>query len=293
MSKIRHLRALQAFDSAAAYQNLSRAADALSVTQGAVSRQIKQLEDYLGIALFRRTSNGVVKTAAGERLHLLTGEVFARLENGLAEFIEPKDTRSLTISLTSSLATKWLVSRLPMFRSQYPLVEIFLDTSDELIDFETSEVDAALRFTIPQADGLFWEQITTEALVVVASPNLIKNMSQPLTAEEICQLPILADDFDNKWPEWLNIIGHKVVDDYLKPDIRFKDSTVMISAVINGQGIALARELLVADDLAMGLLVRLDEIQVPLKRTLSFVCRRRDKVSPNLIKLRKWLATIQ
>ncbi|TQV87019.1 LysR substrate-binding domain-containing protein [Aliikangiella coralliicola] len=293
MSKIRHLRALQAFDSAATHRSLSRAAEELSVTQGAVSRQIKQLEEYLGVKLFKRTSTGVEKTLAGDKLHLMTGQAFTLLEKGLIEFVQPKTNKSLTISLTSSLATKWLVPRLSSFRAQNPQVEIFLDTSDELIDFDISEVDAALRFAIPENNGLFWEQLTAESLIVVASPNLVTDKTLPLTPKEICQLPILVDDFDDRWLDWLAIVGHDVSGNYLKPDMRFKDSTVMISAVINGQGIALARELLVADDLAEGLLVRLDDVQVPLDRSLNFVCRQRDKASPNLVKLRKWLMAIQ
>ena len=292
MGQIRHLRALQAFDSAATYLNLSRAAEALSVTQGAISRQIKQLEEYLGATLFRRTSNGVTKTEAGERLHAMTRQAFTALEIGVNEVRQSPDRQSLTISLPASLATKWLVPRLPMFRSQHPRLEIFLDTSDNLVDFASSDVDAALRFAKPQADGLFREQIASETLIVVASPRLVGSVARPMLPDKICRLPILSDDFDPRWPEWADMVGKEVDEICLKPDIRFKDSAVMISAAIDGQGVALARKLLVGDDLTAGRLVRLDDTEILLGRCLSFVCRQRDKDRPNLRKLREWLHTL-
>ncbi len=292
MSQIRHLRALQAFNTAATFQNLSHAAGALSVTQGAVSRQIKQLEEHLGVTLFRRTSNGVVKTETGERLHIVTQQAFGVLELGLGEIRQPPNKRSLTISMASALAIKWLVPRLPMFRSQHPRLEIFLDTSDNIVDLSDSDVDVALRFTKPQSDDLFREVIVAEALIVVASPRLVEGIARPMPAEDICRLPILSDNFDPQWPKWAEAAGQQMADSSLKPGIRFKDSAVMLSAAIDGQGVALARKLLVADDLAAGRLVQLDETEIPLERSLSFVCRQRDKDHPNLRKLRNWLHTL-
>ena len=292
MSQIRHLRALHAFDETAKYGNISRAAEALSVTHGAVSRQIKQLEEYLGSTLFQRTANGVVKTEAGERLHRVTGQVFPLLDAGLREIKHPGDKRSITISLASSLATKWLVSRLPMFRFKHPELEIFLDTSDEIIDFANSEVDAALRFAAPRSDGHYWEWIADETLIVVASPELVKEFSKPMLPEEICKLPILSDNFDPKWLEWAKRAG-LTGEECLSPDIRFNDSAVMILAAIDRQGVALVRKLLVNDDLETGRLVRLDDVELPLDRSLNFVCRMRDKDRPNTRKLRTWLNSLK
>lgn len=291
MTQIRHLRALQAFDEAANRENLSRAADALLVTHGAVSRQIKQLEEYLGVTLFQRTASGVTKTEAGERLHALTRQVFPVLNAGLRDIRQPRNKRSITISLASSLATKWLVSRLPMFRKKHPELEIFLDTSDDVIDFADSDVDAALRFAKPRSDGLFWEHIAEETLVVVASPQLATGFKRPMSPTEICELPILSDTFDPRWNQWAERAGIADVGQ-LKPDIQFSDSAVMILAAIDRQGVALARKLLVSDDLQAGRLVRLDGVEIPLDRSLNLVCRTRDKDRPNLQKLRAWLHSL-
>ena len=116
MKPIRHLRALQAFDAAATTSNLSKAAKILGVTHGAVSRQIKQLEQYVGLSLFDRNPSGVTKTSAGNQLHVATSQSFSILEAGLQNIGPARDHRSVTISVSMSLVIKWLVPRLPEFR---------------------------------------------------------------------------------------------------------------------------------------------------------------------------------
>ena len=172
MKPIRHLRALQAFDIAATTSNLSKAAEFLGVTHGAVSRQIKQLEQYLGRSLFYRRQNGVEKTSAGNQLHLATRQAFTALETGFNNIAQSADQPSVTISLSMSLAIKWLVPRLPEFRKQFPAVAVYLDTNDDVVDLKSSPVDIALRFGDPDRGDLHYELLTREELVVVASPKL-------------------------------------------------------------------------------------------------------------------------
>ena len=105
MSDIRHLRALQAFDAAATHSNLSRAAEALGVTHGAVSRQIKQLESYLGVPLLRRRPDGVEKTAAGDRLHRATREAFSALQLGVRSVKRARERREVSAPAIWSPAT--------------------------------------------------------------------------------------------------------------------------------------------------------------------------------------------
>ena len=153
----RHLRALQAFDVTATCGNLSKAASELGVTHGAVSRQIKQLEDHLGVLLFHRRPNGVEKTEHGARLHEATQRAFDALHQGIRNVKRLENNQSITISLSASLATKWLVSRLPDFRSAHPGFSVFLDTNDEVIDLNASQVDVALRYGIPDWKSLHHE----------------------------------------------------------------------------------------------------------------------------------------
>ena len=146
---IRHLRGLQAFDLAVNCGNLSKAADQLAVTHGAVSRQIKQLENHLGVILFHRQPKGVETTEQGRQLHEATRRAFKALYEGVQGARRFDDNRSITISLSASLATKWLVASLAAFRKAHPGLSVYLDTKDEIIELQSSQVDVALRYGTP------------------------------------------------------------------------------------------------------------------------------------------------
>ena len=292
MSEIRHLRALQAFDAAATHSSLSKAAEALGVTHGAVSRQIKQLETYLGVHLLHRRPTGVETTEAGERLHRATRQAFASLQVGLSSVKRLQDARSVTISLAASLATKWLVPRLPAFRAQHPGFSLYLDTNDEVIDFDDSEVDVALRYGVPNWTGLHYERLIDEDLVVVAAPSLVAGKRLPMTPAAIARLPLLHDQFDPAWAKWADAVGLARAQ-VAAADVKFRDSAVLITAVIDGQGAALARRLLVGDDLAAGRIVRLDDTAISQDRALYFVCRLGDQDRAPIRSLRNWLFSLR
>ncbi len=289
---IPHLRGLQAFDVAAERGNLSRAADELGVTHGAVSRQIKQLEDYLGVPLLHRRQNGVEKTEEGERLHLATRRAFAELREGVRAVRRTDDHRTITISLAASLATKWLVSNLAGFRTRHPGISVFLDTNDEVVDLRAGRIDVALRYGVPGWPGLHTELLTREDLIVIGAPRLVAGRTLPMAPEAIAALPLLHDDFNPAWERWARMQG-------LSPDstadvaVRFADSSVMIAAAIDGQGVALARRLLAQDDLNTGRLVQLDDTATPADRSLYFVCRPGDEDRVPVRQFRDWLFSLQ
>ncbi len=289
MTIIRHLRALQAFDAAASRLNISKAADDLGVTHGAVSRQIKQLEQYLDVRLLRRLPGGVELTDAGSRLHLATQDSFATLQQGIGAIKRAKTRRSLTVSLSSSLAIKWLVPRLPEFRKRHPGISIRLDTDDQIIDFFDSEVDVALRYGGYPSSGLYCERLWKERLVVVAAPSLVAE--GPVAADTIIQLPLLHDQFHPHWDKWATQAGIRHPDVQAKSSA-FPNSAVLIAAAIDGQGAILVRQILVADDLAAGRLAYLSDVSVEDENALCFVCRDGDQRSPPVSTLRSWLTEI-
>ena len=292
MGDVRHLRALQAFDAAATHSNLSKAAESLGVTHGAVSRQIKQLEQYLGVSLLHRRPNGVETTDAGERLHAATRQAFSALLTGVRGVRRVRDGRSVAISLSASLATKWLVSRLPAFRAQHPGVAMFLDTNDEVIDFDDSDVDVALRYGVPNWGDLHCEHLVDEDLLVVASPLLVANETLPMTPAAIARLPLLHDHFNPAWDNWADAVGSDR-SQIASANVEFRDSAVLITAAIDGQGVALARRLLVADDLEAARIVRLDATTISLGRALYFVCRAGDQDRAAIRSLRNWLFSLR
>ena len=292
MKEIRHLRALQAFDAAATHSNLSKAARVLGVTHGAVSRQVKQLEVYLGVHLLHRRPKGVDLTAAGEQLHQATRQAFSALQTGLRSVQRTQDSRSIRISLAASLATKWLVSRLPDFRARHPGIALFLDTNDAVVDFADSEVDVALRYGVPPWANLHHERLMKEDLIVVAAPSLVAGKALPMKPSAIARLPLLHDHFDPAWSRWADAVG-------LDPsrvdgvEVKYRDSAVLIAAAIDGQGVALARRLLVQDDLDAARLVKLDATAVSQDRALYFVCRAGDQDRMPIRLLRNWLFSLR
>ena len=291
MEPIRHLRALQAFDIAATTSNLSKAAKMLGVTHGAVSRQIKQLEQYLGLLLFYRRPNGVEKTNAGNQLHIATRQAFPMLEVGVQNVKSIRDHRSVTISLSISLAIKWLVPRLPEFRQKFPGIEVYLDTNDDVVDLDNSEVDIALRFGEPDLGGLHYEFLTEEELIVVASPTLVADKNLPMTPESIVRLPLLQDEFTPAWDKWAGLVGLDS-SQLVSAKVNFMNSAVLVAAVIESQGVALVRRLLLDDDLKAGRLRRLDDTAVSLDSSLYFVCRNGDQDREPIRSLKNWLFSI-
>jgi len=286
-----HLRALQAFDETATQSSLSKAADALNVTHGAVSRQIRLLEAHLGVSLFHRRPNGVELTQAGERLYQSTRGAFAALQLGVLETKRRHHRQSLTVSLSTSLALKWLVPLLSSFQQKYPGIALLLDTNDAFADFDRSLVDVALRFGKPGWEGLHHELVKTEEMIVVASSSLVGTARLPMPAEEIMRLPLLHDAFNVGWHNWAEQEG--LGGDPVKSQtIKYVDSAVLLEAAIDGQGVALARHLLAARDLELGRLLRLDESAMPLDRGLYFVCRPGDQDRATVRRFRKWLMSL-
>lgn len=289
MTNVRHLRALQAFNAAAGRSSLSKAAEDLGVTHGAVSRQIKQLEQYLDVALLRRLPGGVELTDAGTRLHLATRQAFEVLEQGIGATRRTRKRHSIKISLSSSLAIKWLVPKLQDFREKHPGISVYLDTDDQFVDFADSDVDAALRYGSNQWSELYCERLVSERLIPVAAPSLVSET--PMAPESITKLPLLHDQFHPDWDTWAKAAGSS------EPNVQsgslaFPNSAVLIAAAIDGQGAILVRKILVADDIRAGRLACLSDVCVEQESSLYFVCRDGEQQSPPVSIFRSWLSEI-
>ncbi len=226
MENLRHLRALQAFDETATHSSLSRAADVLNVTHGAISRQIKLLELHLGVTLFHRRPNGVELTKAGKRLHQSTRGAFSTLQLGVMEVKRLHHRQSVTVSLSKSLALKWFVQLLNSFEQEHPGISLLLDTNDVFADFDVSDVDVALRFGKPGWDGLNREQIRQEELIVVAAQSLIEQTRLPTRAEVVASHPLLHDAFNVGWESWAAQVGLSS-DRINAQSIKYVDSAVL------------------------------------------------------------------
>src|SRR5579883_2304038 len=140
------LNALRAFEAAARHLNFSRAADELAVTPGAVSQQIQNLEDYVGVSLFKRTPKGLLLTDAAQTALPALREAFDRLAEAATLLTAAVDGRRLTVSVAPSFAAKWLVPRLGQFEAAHPQVDVWLSADMEVVDFALGEIDLAIRY---------------------------------------------------------------------------------------------------------------------------------------------------
>ena len=252
------LNALRAFEAAARHLNFSRAADELSVTPGAVSQQIQNLEDYVGAALFKRTPRGLLLTDAAQTALPALREAFDRLAEAASLLTAAVDGRRLTLTAPPSFAAKWLVPRLGRFEEAHPQVDVWLSADMDLVDFATGDVDLAVRYGGGAYPGLESVRLMQETVIPVMSPDLLA--ANPLASPADLAHHVLlhdgspdADDSCPDWLMWLTARGVKGVDGTRGP--RFNQSSLVIEAAMAGRGVALAKRTLAQDDLDAGRLV--------------------------------------
>jgi len=252
------LNALRAFEAAARHLNFSRAADELSVTPGAVSQQIQNLEDYVGVALFKRTPKGLLLTDPAQIALPALREAFDRLAEAASMLTAAVDGRRLTVSVAPSFAAKWLVPRLGQFEALHPQVDVWISAGMELVDFNSGEIDIAIRYGAGRYPGLEVVRLMQETVVPVVSPALLE--SPPLNDPADLAGHILlhdgspdADESCPDWTMWLAARGVRGVDGTRGP--RFNQSSLVIEAAVGGRGVALAKRALAQADLDAGRLV--------------------------------------
>ena len=263
------LNALRAFEAAARHLNFSRAADELSVTPGAVSQQIQNLEDYVGAALFKRTPRGLLLTDSAQMALPALREAFDRLAEAAALLTAAVDGRRLTLTAAPSFAAKWLVPRLGNFEAAYPQVDVWLSADMDLVDFGTGDIDLAIRYGAGPYPGLEAIRLMSETVVPVISPELAA--ANPINEPADLARHILlhdgspdADDSCPDWSMWLAARGVKGFDANRGP--RFNQSSLVIEAAVGGRGVALAKRTLAQDDLDAGRLI----VPMPIATSVDF-----------------------
>ena len=248
------LHTLRAFEAAARHLSFTRAAQDLNVTQAAVSHQIKALETFFGVKLFRRFTRRLVLTEQGKLLLPVVTDILDRLAAVTERIADPAADRLLTVSVTPSFGGKWLVRRLGRFRQQHPDIDLRLHNSLEPADFAREDVDIAVRWGRGNWSGLEVEFLKGEVVAPVCSPALREGPDPLRTPEDLKHHTLLHDyDYDD-WTKWLRAVGVTDVDPRRGPIM--DETNVVIQAALEGQGVALGDLSLLAEDLRAGRLVR-------------------------------------
>jgi LysR family glycine cleavage system transcriptional activator len=246
------LHALQGFVSAARQGNLSRTAESLHLTVSALSHQIRGLEDRLGQRLFLRNARGVELTADGRQLYERIAPHFDAIEQALRPFRARRDD-VLTLTLMPSFASSWLVPRLPRFLAAHPQLEINLQSSVAVADFERdTRLDAGLRYGPGEWPGVEAVHLFDDWVTPTASPALIAKLGRP-TLQTLDGYPLLGAP-GGRWSEWFHLFGGRLPKRFVAT---FDDSETLHRAAVEGLGVALGRMTLTRPLVDAGLLVPL------------------------------------
>jgi LysR family transcriptional regulator, glycine cleavage system transcriptional activator len=291
------LASLRAFEAAARHLSFARAAEDLLVTPGAVSQQVKQLEDWLGVALFRRLPKGVLLTDAGQLYGGELREAFARLAAASERVRRHGASPVLTASMSPSLAARWLIPRLGGFRARHPDVDVRIEVNPLPTDFARENVDLAIRHGPgPSWPGLHADLLFPDVVFPVCSPRLLEQ-GPPLRApSDLARFTLLHEDLwadslgrlhDIGWGAWLAAVGAEGVD--ASRGLRFAQTHMSLQAALAGQGVALGNQVLAGDDLRAGRLVRPLPQQVTAESSYWFVCPEGAVARPCVAAFRAWL----
>lgn len=261
------LNSLRAFAAAAERLSFAAAAEDLHVTPSAVSLQIRQLEDHLGLPVFTRTSRGLQLTNEGKAILPGILEGFDQLRMALSLLGPKSDANVLTLSVAPSFASKWLSPRLDAFAQAHPQIDVRILATDQLVDFAVDDVDVAIRYGSGVYPGVVSEHLLAERVFPVCAPHLRDNAKHP--QDLLRSHALLHDDSPDQdktcpdWRMWLRAARVSGVDWRRGP--RFNQSSLVLEAAVAGRGIALAKATLAEADLAAGKLVKLAEIDQPIE----------------------------
>ena len=252
------LTSLRAFEAAARLGSISRAADEIHVTHGAISHQVKALEEFLGVPLFAKQGRGVATTAAGKRLAERVGSALDQIAEVAAAIARHEDPGRLTISTLPSVAARWLMPRIGSFMEAHPEFDVNIHTSQSLVDFTRDDVDIAIRFGRGTWPNVRVERLMGDEYLPVCSPRLNRG-ALPKRPADLANYRLLRSDSE-LWVPWFRAAGL----DWPEPTkvSVIDDSSMLLLAAASRQGIALARRSLAASELAAGTLVQLFDITV-------------------------------
>ncbi len=297
------LGAIRTFEVAARHLSFTRAAEEMFVTQGAVSKQIKQLEEQLGCQLFSRKGPNLALTRDGEELLATVSSALEHIQEGVNRLRRRNDL-TLTLSVLPSFASIWLMPKIMEFEEQNPHISVRQTTSFNVVDFDVStDIDAAIRLGRGNWEGLYTRQLTRDYMFPVCSPAIareidkIEDLSNHTLLVDpharIHMLPSLKKSREHRefgeWKAWfeaanvdVEISDHRIID----------ETSTLIRAAVLGSGIALMREELITDYLEAGVLVRLFDVEYHSDLHYYFVCPLERKGEEKISLFRHWLERV-
>jgi LysR family glycine cleavage system transcriptional activator len=285
--KIPPLNALRAFEAAARNLSFTKAAGEMNVTQGAVSRQVRLLEDYLGFELFERTPRGVELNRAGQIYASAVTEAFDKITRATDELATTSTHTVLTIRGYTNLLVRWLTPLLPDFQLRHPNIEVRLVSAGDPVDFNRDKVDIGIRYGYGrwqelECDALFMDQLTP-----VCSPDLVRSFGLA-QASDLARCTLLhLNRRQADWPDWFALAGMKMPAG--AGAVHLEDLGVLYQCAIAGQGVAMGQYQYVREYLANGQLAAPFDLTLRRQSGYYLVCPRERAGLSKIVTFRKWL----
>jgi LysR family glycine cleavage system transcriptional activator len=290
MDRLPPLNAIRAFEAAARHLSITVAADELNVTPGAVSRQIRSLEESLGLQLLYRGHRQITLTSAGEDYYRAVTKAMDGLREATRRLTKRARRKQLKIRAYTTFAMRWLIPRLSSFHAANPGIEVLLTASLDPVDFRKEDIDGAIRLGDGKWSGVNAYRLVSNVLLPVCSPRLLSdgnNVTKPADLRHQTLLHSIARPDD--WRYWLEATG---VDREVEPrgGMSYQSSAMAYAAAVEGQGFAIAQQFLVADDLASGRLVAPFHQTVDMGDFTYYLLTPADRAeSPSMATFRTWL----
>jgi LysR family glycine cleavage system transcriptional activator len=285
------LNALVAFHAAAEAQNFTKAADNLFVTQGAISRQIRLLEERLGVSLFVRDNRQVRLTEAGQSYYQAVDLALAQILNATTQVQQPFDANQITLATTHAVASLWLMSRISHYCQDNAQVDIRLLASDSIMDMRTQDFDCCIGYSLQPPDGGSVVRLFDERIFVVCSPDYLQRHNDLNFEQLLATRQLVLDNADSgwfNWPDWFEGVGLESITPEQK--ITFSHYTMLLQAAQQGQGVALAWEYLVDDYLASGMLVKAGELTMDTQAGFYLVTSPEGEKKQSVEQFCQWIA---
>ncbi|WP_447799397.1 transcriptional regulator GcvA [Pseudomonas moraviensis] len=289
-SRLPSLNGLRAFEAAARHMSFTLAATELNVTQTAISHQIRRLEAELGVALFLRLKDGLALSEEGQAYLPGVRSAFQALRHSTQQLFESRGSSVLTVSTLVSVASKWLLPRLPAFQQAFPDIDVRISATTDLVDFRRGGIDAAIRYGRGDWKGLRADFLMADEIFPVCSPTMAKALNTPanLANHTLVQVSgLTADD----WRAWLSAAGQPAqLADGAK--LTFDLAMMAVQAAIDGQGVCIGRSTYVNDDLCAGRLVAPFELRLQDDLGFYLVTPHETADSTKISAFRQWLVAV-
>ena len=286
------LQALRAFVEVGQRGSIKAAAEALHVTSGAVSQQIRLLEERVGMPLFTRERQGLRLTEAGAMVHPALLGAFAQIASASQALEDMGGRQTLTVSTVATFAAAWLVPRLGRFNQRHPHIEVRVEATSALVDLRRDRVDVALRHGLGDYPGLQVTRLMAPVLVPVASPALMSGQPPIATPADCLRYPLLHDTDRADWPLWLAAHGAQDGSADAARALRgsaFEDDFLLIRAAEAGQGLALVPQLYAQEEIAAGRLVQVLDLPWPARFAYYLVTRPDAATRPAVQAFMAWI----